>query len=223
MAIGGSGDQKAQIQCGISGASVRNFGIVFARQYLSGTFTVTNGGTGYQVGDLLTISADNTWVAKTHSDAAEFRMFHKGDKLIKGHVFNTIGGVNTGYPANQTPPNSNYYTFTTTGNSTGGFIFINTDNNGSITSAQVPNVPQWNPNLTGQNFAAGDVLTINTVMGVPGNATITLTSSDINDDQAEIFNGPPYNNTGSLTNTAFVAGDGTAVRINIFTGAVQIV
>ena len=222
MAIGGSGDQKAQIQCGISGASVKDFGIVFARQYLSGTFTVTNGGTGYQVGDLLTISADNTWVAKTHSDAAQFRMFHKGDKLIKDHVFNTIGGVNTGYPANQTPPNANYYTFTTTGNSTGGFIFITTDNNGSITSAQVPNVSQWSPNITGQNFAAGDVLTINYINGTPGNATITLTPADINDDQAEIFNGPPYASAGG-TDRAFVAGDGTAVRINIFTGAIQIV
>jgi len=86
--------------------------------------SINAGGKNYSVGDNVTLSAANTWVAQTHGDASSFRMFKE--------------------------------------------------------------------NAAGTN-------------------------------QVEIFNGAPWNTGGTGTNTAFRAGDGTAVQVDIFNDTVTII
>jgi hypothetical protein len=68
------------------------------------------------------------------------------------------------------------------------------------------------PALTWVASAHGDAATLRIFKEDPGNPA----------DQIEIFNGPPFNNSGTATGNAFKAGDGTAVQVNIFTGQVTI-
>ena len=70
----------------------------------------------------------------------------------------------------------------------------------------------FDPDLTWVAHSHGDAATLRIFKEDPNN---TL-------DQVEIFNGPPFNNTGTATGNAFNAGDGTAVQVNIFTGQVTI-
>ena len=87
-------------------------------------FAIIDPGSGYTVGDILLISAEDTFVANTHGDKSTFRMFRQI----------TAGG-----------------------------------------------------------------------------------------NQEEIYNGPPFNNTGSANGSAFQAGDGTGVEVDLFTGTIVIV
>jgi len=68
------------------------------------------------------------------------------------------------------------------------------------------------PALTWVASAHGDAATLRIFKEDPSNPA----------DQIEIFNGPPFNNTGTATGNAFNAGDGTSVQVNIFTGQVTI-
>ena len=70
----------------------------------------------------------------------------------------------------------------------------------------------FDPDLTWVAHSHGDAATLRIFKEDPNN---TL-------DQIEVFNGPPFNNTGTATGTAFKAGDGTSVQVNIFTGVVTI-
>jgi len=70
----------------------------------------------------------------------------------------------------------------------------------------------FDPDLTWVAHSHGDAATLRIFKEDPSN---TL-------DQIEVFNGPPFNNTGTATGTAFNAGDGTSVQVNIFSGVVTI-
>ena len=62
-------------------------------------------GAGYAIGDFLAISAEETWVANTHGDAATFRMFReKDDGSNQEEIFN-------GAPFNTNPSTSTNQTF----------------------------------------------------------------------------------------------------------------
>ena len=213
ICTGGNG-AGAQIRMNILGASVRNNGVVAPGQLLNGVDAVTKGGTGYQVGDVLTVSADHTWVAKTHSDVAEFRLFHKRSQVTA--VSLTTAGTNY----SSTGPYGGVSGLPTTGG-TGTGCTVNYTTNGGACSASLVQVTI---NNGGRGYTPGDVLTIDNGAcsgSGPGDGTVTITNVGTN--QEEIYNGGPFNTTGSATGNCFRAGDGTAVRVNVFTGAIEIV
>ena len=196
------------------GASVRNNGVVAPGQLLNGVDAVTKGGTGYQVGDVLTVSADHTWVAKTHSDVAEFRLFHKRSEVTA--VSLTTPGTNY----SSTGPYGGVSGLPTTGG-TGTGCTVNYTTNGGACSASLVQVTI---NNGGRGYTPGDVLTIdNGACSGSGAGDGTVTITNVGTNQEEIYNGGPFNTTGSATGNCFRAGDGTAVRVNVFTGAIEIV
>ena len=211
ICTGGNG-VGAQIRMNILGASVRNNGVVAPGQLLNGVDAVTKGGTGYQVGDVLTVSADHTWVAKTHSDVAEFRLFHRRSEVTAVSI--TTPGTN--YPLTA----SSYTNLPTTGG-TGTGCTVNYATSGGACVASLVTVTV---NNGGRGYTPGDVLTIDnggcSASAGPGDGTVTVTNVGTN--QEEIYNGGPFNTTGSATGNCFRAGDGTAVRVNVFTGGIEI-
>ena len=213
ICTGGNG-AGAQIRMNTLGASVRNNGVVAPGQLLNGVDAVTKGGTGYQVGDVLTVSADHTWVAKTHSDVAEFRLFHKRSEVTA--VSLTTPGTNY----SSTGPYGGVSGLPTTGG-TGTGCTVNYTTNGGACSASLVQVTI---NNGGRGYTPGDVLTIdNGACSGSGAGDGTVTITNVGTNQEEIYNGGPFNTTGSATGNCFRAGDGTAVRVNVFTGAIEIV
>ena len=84
-------------------------------------------------------------------------------------------------------------------------------------------------NTGGKNYTVGDNVTISAA-----NTYVASTHGDNSQlrmfkenaagtDQVEVFNGAPWNTSGTGTNTAFKAGDGTAVQVDIFNDTVTII
>ena len=84
-------------------------------------------------------------------------------------------------------------------------------------------------NTGGKNYTVGDNVTLSAaqtwVASTHGDKSQLrmFKENSAGTDQVEIFNGAPWNTSGTGTNTAFRAGDGTAVQVDIFNDTVTII
>ena len=82
---------------------------------------------------------------------------------------------------------------------------------------------------TGSGYTVGDILLISAedtfVANTHGDKSTFRMFRQIpaGGNQEEIFNGAPFNTTGSANGRAFQAGDGTGVEVDLFTGTIVIV
>ena len=198
----------ARIRFNISGDTTTSGGIFTPGETLVSVNSITEGGTGYQVGDVLQVSADHTWVSRTHGDAVTMRLFQRAPNQVR--AVGNPGGINTGYLS----PQQNLTTTVSPAGGVGCKVNI-TVSGGSITSVTIPNGER------GSGYNVGDILTIQNVNS-PGTENGTVEITSVANNQEEIYNGGKFNTGVGATQRAFKMSTGTTVRVNVFTGAVQI-
>ena len=216
---GGSGDNKAQVRFNISGTSLsgaywtnigsRAQGNIGAKQYvkypgqsLTSVDFVTKGGSGYSVGDVLTVSGDSTWVASTSAQSCSFQVYHQ-----------QAGVATIGTPSGSV---SGYFTATNVPTEVNGLgrgctvdIVIN---GGALQSLVI--------NTQGTGYVAGDIISVKQ----NNFTTLQFQVNTVTSEQESIGNTIDFNdNFATITMGAFGAGDGRSYKINVFNGQTEVI